>query len=337
MRFGVILLWEDSLGDFRRRAARAEELGYAVLGVGDSPGGYRELSVSLAVAAMATARMTLATTVTVPVGRHPVVVASALSALAELSGDRIVHALGTGGSATGAMGRGPATLEAIRRHADAVGGLLRGEPATWQAATIPALRHPRRVPMYLSAYGPASWRLAGQRFDGAIIAAGPDPAALRGFVAEVREAAATAGRDPGSVDIWVMARASVRDDRAEALTDIKANLASAGSFGLRSPAQLATVPERFRDPLRQLQQRYDTTQHVVWDGPNAALIDELGLTDYLARRFAVVGSPGECREQVSAIAELGVSTLVVPATDRDPDGLTERFARAVITPAGTAA
>lgn len=337
MRFGVIFLWEDNLDRFQRRVARAEELGYEVVGIGDSPGGYRELSVSLAVAAMATSRITLATTVTVPVGRHPVVVASALSALAELSGDRVVHALGTGGSATGAMGRGPATLQAVRQHADAVSGLLHGEAVTWEGGTVPALRHPRRVPMYLSAYGPASRRLAGQRFDGAILAAGPDPVALRAFVAEVRDAAAAAGRDPADVDVWVMARASVRDDRAVALTDIKANLASAGSFGLRSAAQMATVPEQFREPLRELQRRYDTTQHVVWDGPNAALIDDLGLTDYLAGRFAVVGSPQECREQVSAIAELGVSTLVVPATDRDPDGLAERFARALITPAGTAA
>jgi alkanesulfonate monooxygenase SsuD/methylene tetrahydromethanopterin reductase-like flavin-dependent oxidoreductase (luciferase family) len=134
-----------------------------------------------------------------------------------------------------------------------------------------------------------------------------------------------------------MTRASVRDDRAEALTDIKANLASAGSFGLRSDAQMATVPPRFHEPLRELQRRYDATQHVVWDGPNAALIDELGLTDYLAGRFAVVGSPQECRQQVAAIAELGVSALVVPATDRDPDGLAERFAQAVVAPAGTTA
>jgi hypothetical protein len=40
---------------------------------------------------------------------------------------------------------------------------------------------------------------------------------------------------------------------------------------------------------------------------------------------------------VAAIAELGVSALVVPATDRDPDGLAERFAQAVVAPAGTTA
>jgi alkanesulfonate monooxygenase SsuD/methylene tetrahydromethanopterin reductase-like flavin-dependent oxidoreductase (luciferase family) len=188
--------------------------------------------------------------------------------------------------------------------------------------------------LYLSAYGPAARRLAGQMFDGVILASGPHPSTLERFVAEVRHAASAAGRDPDQVDIWVMARASVRDNRDEALIDIKANLASAGSFGLRSPAQMQTVPEHLHGRLRDLQGRYDPTQHVVWDGTNAQLVDELGLTEYLAERFAVVGTPQDCRAQVATMADLGVSTLMVPATDRDPDGLAERLAASVIRDGG---
>jgi hypothetical protein len=43
-----------------------------------------------------------------------------------------------------------------------------------------------------------------------------------------------------------------------------------------------------------------------------------------------VGSPQECREQAEVIARLGVSALIVAATDRDPDGLAERLPEAVI-------
>lgn len=76
--------------------------------------------------------------------------------------------------------------------------------------------------------------------------------------------------------------------------------------------------------------RYDPTQHVVWDGPNAWLLDELDLTDYLATRFGVVGTPEECRSQVDAMASAGVDRIIAPAVDRDPDGLLARFASAVI-------
>jgi 5,10-methylenetetrahydromethanopterin reductase len=330
MRYGVIFLWEDNLAAFQRRVKLAENLGYGLVGIGDSPGGFRELGVSLAVAATATSKVALASTVTVPVGRHPVVVASAFASLAELSSDRMVYALGTGGSATASMGLGPTGLGPIRRHAEAVRRLLHGASVEWEGTVVPALRHPRPVPMYLSAYGPAARKLAGQMFDGVILAAGPSPEILGRFVGEVRDAAASAGREPDDVDIWVMSRASVRPDRNEALVDIKANLASAGAFGLRSPAQMATVPEALVERVRELQERYDPTQHVVWDGPNSQLIDELGLTDYLAERFAVVGTPEECRAQTATLEEFGISTLVVPATDRDPDRLAESFAAAVI-------
>ena len=121
-----------------------------------------------------------------------------------------------------------------------------------------------------------------------------------------------------------------RQDRAEALGDIKANLASAASFGLRSAAQMATVPEELRPRIEELRARYDETQHVVWDGDNARLVDELGLTEYLAERFAIVGTPTECREQVAALDREGVTCLVVPAVDRDPDGLLERLAHAIL-------
>lgn len=330
MRYGVILLWEDDLGTFRTRVQRAEEQGYDVLGVGDSPGVYRELAVSMTAAAVETHRMAVASTVTVPVGRHPAVVASSFSALAELSGNRVIYGVGAGGSATGAMGLGPTGLTAIKRHSTAVRRLLEGESTEWEGVTVPGLRHPRRVPMYLSAYGPATRRLAGASFDGVILASGPSAGVLEQFVGEVRDGAREADRDPDDVDIWVMSRASVRDDREEALIDLKANLASAGSFGLRSPAQMATVPPELKDRIRELQARYDTTHHVVWDGPNSRLIDELGLTEYLASRFAVVGTPEECRAQAATIEKLGVSTLLVPAVDRDPDGLMTRFAEAVL-------
>jgi alkanesulfonate monooxygenase SsuD/methylene tetrahydromethanopterin reductase-like flavin-dependent oxidoreductase (luciferase family) len=325
MRFGIIVLGEH-IAELRERARTAESLGFDVIGIGDSPNGYRELAVMMAVAAQATDHASLASMVTVPLGRHPMYVASIISALQDLSQDRVIWGIGTGGSAPGAMGLAPSTLSVLRPHVEAVRGLLAGESVTWEGSTVPALKHPRPAPMYLSAYGPAARRLAGRMFDGVILAAGPTIDLLERYVDEVRTAASSAGRNPDDVDIWVKTQAAIRPTREEALVDVKANLASNGSFGLRSEAQLATVPEELRPKVVELQRRYDPTKHVIWDGPNAALLDELGLTDYLAGRFAIVGNEEECLQQIEDIAKTGISTVVISGTGRDPEGVIERVA-----------
>jgi 5,10-methylenetetrahydromethanopterin reductase len=330
MDVGTILLWEDRTADFRSRIANVESLGYRALGIGDSPTVYRELMAGLAVASMATSDLALCSMVMVPVGRHPAVVASALSTLQELSGDRLSVGIGTGGSGTAGLGQGPTTLSVLKRFVDAVRLLLAGQPVEWEGETVPPPRFPRPVRFYLSAYGPAARRLAGETFDGVILATGSSVPLIEHFLGEVGEAAESAGRSASDVDVWVMSRAAVREDREEALTDIRANLASAASFGLRSTAQMATVPEEFRPKVVELQQRYDATQHTLWDGDNARLVAELGLSEYLAGRFAVAGTPDECRRQAEGMAAAGVSRLMIPAVDRDPDGLLERFAKAVI-------
>ena len=51
MKFGTILLWGDDRAAFESRLRLAQQLGYDWIGVGDSQCGYRELFVSLAVAA----------------------------------------------------------------------------------------------------------------------------------------------------------------------------------------------------------------------------------------------------------------------------------------------
>lgn len=330
MQHGAILLWEPGRrAVFAERVRRARDLGYDAVGVGDSPNSYRDWTLALGVAAGAAPGLRLVSTVATPHGRHPVATASALSALQELSGGRTTYGVGTGGSAAAATGRAAATLAEVREHLVSVRSLLRGEAAEVDGRTCPPMEGTVPVPLVLSAYGPAAMRLAGEVADGVILAVGAAPDLIAGFRAEVARGAEAAGRDPAEVAVWVMARVAVRDDHDEALTDVQANLASAGAFGLRSSAQMATVPDAVRDRVLELQRRYDPTQHVKWDGPNGRLVRELDLGGYLAERFGVVGTPSQCRAQVAALADAGVDGLLLPAVDRDPEGLLERFAAAV--------
>lgn len=332
MRFGTILLWSPGEREgFEARVRLAEELGFDVVGVGDSPNAYRDWSVGAGLAALATERVLIGSTVTSPHGRHPVGTANALSTLQELSGGRMFCGVGTGGSAAAATGGRTAKQDELRAYVEAVRALLAGEPATWDGSAVPPMTGAAPVPLIISAYGPASMRLAGTLADGVILAVGASPELVVQFRREVAEGAEAAGRSPDDVEVWVMARIAVGDDRQAAIDDVKANLASAGAFGLRSEAQMSSVPDLHKDAVLELQRRYDPTKHVTVGGPNAQLVDELGLADYLAERFGIVGTPDECRTQVEALREAGVAGVLAPAVDRDPDGLLRRIAATVIT------
>ena len=63
---------------------------------------------------------------------------------------------------------------------------------------------------------------------------------------------------------------------------------------------------------------------------NAVLSDELGLTEFLADRFAVVGTPEECLEKVRSIQDTGVDNLLILAISSDSDNIIRRFGEEVI-------
>jgi 5,10-methylenetetrahydromethanopterin reductase len=337
MRLGTISLWGGDLAAFRRQVRLAEESGYDLVGVGDSPIAFHDLYVALAIAAQETGRPLLGPLVTAPFIRHPAVTAGAISSIDELSGGRAFLGIGTGGSVTKGIGRLAAKQREIRDYLIAVRSLLRGEPIDWEGSTIEPLVRARPVPLYYSASGPRALALAGELADGVVLHVGSDLGAVRVKIAAVRAAALAAGRDPAGIDVWGYSYCAVRGSRAEALDDVKAFLASAAAFGMRPAHAMEAVPEHLKEKVRELQRRYDVTQHTVPGGRNAQLVDELGLAEFLAGRTTVAGSPAEVQEQVAGLAEAGLDTLfcALPG-NADPEGTLVRFAAAA-RPGATAA
>ena len=45
------------------------------------------------------------------------------------------------------------------------------------------------------------------------------------------------------------------------------------------------------------------------ESPNSRLVDQLGLRDYLAERFAIAGTPDECVEKIQRLAAIGVNQI----------------------------
>jgi alkanesulfonate monooxygenase SsuD/methylene tetrahydromethanopterin reductase-like flavin-dependent oxidoreductase (luciferase family) len=89
------------------------------------------------------------------------------------------------------------------------------------------------------------------------------------------------------------------------------------------------LPEDVRAGIAELKQRYVSADHVVPGGANEALIEELGLVDYLARRFAITGTPDECKIQFQALADLGVECVFLNGAMRNEERMITSVAERV--------
>jgi alkanesulfonate monooxygenase SsuD/methylene tetrahydromethanopterin reductase-like flavin-dependent oxidoreductase (luciferase family) len=63
---------------------------------------------------------------------------------------------------------------------------------------------------------------------------------------------------------------------------------------------------------------------------NASLVDELGLRDWLADRFAVTGTPEECVERIRQIAGYGATNLMFTQLVPDQLGMLARLGAEVL-------
>jgi 5,10-methylenetetrahydromethanopterin reductase len=325
MRFGTVCLWRGDRTAFAAEVELADSLGFDLICGGDSQSVYREVYVTLAVAALHSERARLGPMVTNPITRHPAVTASSIASIDELSGGRAVLGIGTGDSAIRNLGERAASLAELRAYVVALQGLLRGEVVDWHGKRIHTSWVTRPVPIYITAEGPKTLELAGELADGVMMHTGTTPEIVADSIARVRRGAERAGRDPDSIDIWAMLKGAVADTRAEALSAIRMGLAGSAHHAFRFGLDDKYVPEHLQAPVLELVRRYDTSVHEVWDGANAYLSDELGVTDYLADRFGLVGTPDECVERLRALRDVGLRQLLIPALGPDPLVVLRRF------------
>jgi alkanesulfonate monooxygenase SsuD/methylene tetrahydromethanopterin reductase-like flavin-dependent oxidoreductase (luciferase family) len=195
----------DGLRDYARTAS---DLGYAALSANDHLVWRRPwLDGPTALAAVAgdAGQMALATSIALPVVRHPVVVAKTLSSLAALTGSRVIGGLGPGSSQGDYDAVGVPFAERWARFDESmsvVRTLVRGEATTGgtfygPAGPLAPVREPppevwfgswgsdRRLASmaavadgwFASAYNatPADFAAARTRLDGHLTAAGRDP------------------------------------------------------------------------------------------------------------------------------------------------------------------
>lgn len=163
----------------------AEELGFGRAWLYDTPQQSPDVWMCLALAAQRTQSIGLGPGVLVPTLRHPMVNASAATALERLAPGRVAVAFGTGHTGRRAMGQPkPIPWTYMVTYIQTFQALLRGHTVEWDGAWMRMLHTPESlpsttasIPVYIGAIGPKGLEIAQTLADGIFaVAAVPEQA-----------------------------------------------------------------------------------------------------------------------------------------------------------------
>ena len=238
--------------------AAAEAMGYARVGIWDSPALFREPWVTLAAVAQHTHHIALGTWVTNPLSRHPVVTASAAATLDDLAPGRVYLGIGTGDTGALHLGLQPARLAQLEDYVLAVRRLLEDGRAHYQGQPVRLEWARRRIPIVIAAHGARSLRLAGRIGDGVVVGLGITPEVVQGALEILEQGAAEAGRRLADIDVWFTSfwfvdaePGAARQQGAWAAIPFVAHFARAGVEGKLGAAGGPRRPGRIWFGLRQ--------------------------------------------------------------------------------------
>lgn len=318
MRFAIVHIPRDP-HDLPALARATEEAGFDWLTLGDSQSIFRDVWISLAVCAMHTARVRIGPGVSNVITRHLTVTAGAAATLDELSNGRAILPLGSGDSAAYNIGERAVRLADFERDVHTLRRLLCGETVEHKGKSIHVRWANRPVPIYVGAEGPKTLRMAGRVADGVIIGTGLIPEVIADSLEYVRQGAEESGRRLEDLDIWFLTKTNIAPDRERALHEMKMAIAASGNHAFRFGLEGKRLPPEFVEPIKRLQQEYVYPQHEELGATrNAQLTDELGLTEYLAERFTVLGTPEDCVQKLQRLYEAGARQFFITGLMGDP-------------------
>jgi 5,10-methylenetetrahydromethanopterin reductase len=311
-RFGFSVSPGAALG-VAGEAAEAERMGYDRIGIWDSPALFREPWVTLSAVARETERLALGTWVTNPLSRHPVVTASAAATLDELAPGRVYLGIGAGGTGVWHLGLSAAKLAELEEYVHAVRALLEEGSASYLGREGRLEWACRRIPIVVSAHGPESLRLAGRIGDGVVVGLGVTPEVVRGSLELVAEGARESGRSLADLDVWFTCFWFVDEEPGAAVEKARWAATAFALHFARWGVEGRFVPDEHREGVVELGNAYDLVSHGAvppeQQAAYARLADELGVGDYLRRRFVFAGTPDEVEEQVRAAMAAGASSF----------------------------
>ncbi len=214
MDFGVVFQTDPPAQAVIDLTVEAEKRGFNYAWTFDSHVLWQEPFVIYSQMLAKTQNMTVGPMVTNPGTRDLTVTASLFATLNEMYGERTVIGMGRGDSALRVIGKKPCRLAELGESIDIIRALAQGEQVEYNGVAVQfPWAKKTRVPMLVAAYGPKTLALTGQKADGFILQLA-DPYLTKYMIQAVRDAAASAGRNPDDLYMCVAAPAYVGDDIA---------------------------------------------------------------------------------------------------------------------------
>lgn len=311
--------------DLLRQAIEAERAGFDGVGCSDhlqpwwEGGESGNAWVWLGAAGAATERVSLGTGVTPPGPRyHPVLIAQAWATLEEMFPGRPFLGFGSGESLNESPlgAEWPPVGEQVERMAEALEIILalfegkelseRGGHFATDGARLHTLPD-RRPPIYVSAFGPRSARIAGRLADGVWTLA--DPESAPEVIDAYRAGAEDAGREPG--EIVLQAAFSWARDEATALEGAR-------------PWKGSQPQEFYVDDWHDPAAMYEHGEDQVSD-------------EDLREAMIISADPGEHAERIREVERMGATTVVLMNNSgADPHAAIDVYGREVLPKLGAA-
>lgn len=292
-KLGLAVWATEPLDKLTEQVQLAESIGFDSVWVIDSQLICRDVFVTLAVLAMHTKKIRLATGVTQPATRHPAVTASALAALDELSGGRIMSGMGTGFSSLRTLGMPAAKMSEFEAFVGAVRNLLAGNPARFAndfEARLTWPSKPAKVPIFGAASGPKMTQLVARIADGAILLQGISDDLLDRGRAWLEQGALDGKLAPDfQAACWVPL--GLDEDPEHARDQVRVRVASSI---MNANADWFEGAEK--DAVLELQKSYKDFQHAASKADHAHI-----LPDRVIDRYAIAGNAAKVSEQLTRL------------------------------------
>jgi 5,10-methylenetetrahydromethanopterin reductase len=315
---GLGLTTATPVQDLANWCKKGERFGFDSIWISEDPY-FRDCIPLMAVAALNTRKVPIATSIVNLYTKHPVYMAMAAATIDEISGGRLILGVGRGvkslieGELKIPYG---SPLTYAREYLVCLRKLLAGETVTFQGKMVKMTRASlhfapprRRIPILLAAMGPKMLELAAKHGDGAIL----NSCTSVRHAKEASRIIHSSNRDRKNPELVCALWTSINDDKEKAYDSVRTLvgfLLSIPTFGelYLEKSHLDADLARLRREFRWQEDVGDPMWHLAKADPDRIkkLVD-----DEVVDALTVCGSVEDCRERISAYHEVGVTTAMV--------------------------
>jgi probable F420-dependent oxidoreductase len=308
MDFGVVLQTNPPASRTVALAKLSEEHGFDYVWTFDSHLLWQEPYVIYSAILAETQRVIVGPMVTNPATRDWTVTASVFATLNEMYGNRTVVGIGRGDSAVRVLNGRPTTLAEVREATHVIRELANCRSVEVNGTTLqfPWART-SAVEVWVAAYGPLALKTAGEVGDGFILQLA-DVDIAKWMIAQVRDAAEKAGRDPDALTFCVAAPAYVGSDVAHMREQCRWFGGMVGNHVADIVDKYGTdteFPQVLTDYI-QGRKDYDYNEHGRAGNTHTEVVP-----DEIVDRFCLLGSPEQHIAKLEELKAIGVDQFAV--------------------------